>query len=83
MPAELRSRLEAIMAAWVTDEAEREAVLAGEPLAEAMNLDSMALLELVVRLEAGFDVTIDAEDIESLLQSMATIETGLNRLVPG
>ena len=80
MSVELRNRLESLISDWVTDSDERAAVLAGKPLAEAMNVDSMALLDLVVRIEEAFAVVIEAENLEALLQSIDTIEAGLSRL---
>lgn len=81
MSIDIRERLNAIMSEWVTDDDERAAVLAGQPFKQAMNVDSMAFLQLVIKLETSFDVTIDAGDIEEMFESLVSLESGLAKLI--
>lgn len=80
MSQALRSRIESVFASFVHDQTEYEAIVAGAPLADAMRIDSMAFLELVVRLESECGVSIGHERIEAAFETIDTLHEHLAAL---
>ncbi len=80
MSQELRTRIESVFASFVHDKTELEAIVAGAPFSDALHIDSMAFLELVVRLEAECGVSIGHEHIETAFENIDSLYQHLSVL---
>jgi hypothetical protein len=69
----LDERLLAVLRRYVTDPAEWQAMLEGEPLLQSTGLDSLSVVNLVTELELIFDLRFDADTLAETLQDIHTL----------
>lgn len=73
MSTEKREQLVELLAGFIGDEQVLQEALNGGPLVSALAMDSMRLLDLVVRLEERFGVSFEYADIDRALASFDSL----------
>jgi acyl carrier protein len=67
------ARCLSVLEAFLIREGELDQVATGGPLLASGSLDSLAFANLVVALENEFHVQVDAEDLDQIFASLATL----------
>ena len=73
MPDAIQSRVYAILEDYVSDSQELAAVQRGENFDQALSLDSIGYLELVVALELAFGLSFDVEHMQSAFHNVHSL----------
>ena len=68
-----RQELVQLLDQFIDDKSELQAIMDGAPLRSTLSMDSMRLLDLVVRIEERFGVSFEYEDIDRALESFDTL----------
>ena len=70
---EVKDRILGILERFVTDKGELDALSRGEPIVQALTIDSLAVLQLVNEFESVFNVRFDYESIEMAFKDIHTL----------
>jgi acyl carrier protein len=68
-----KSRCLEVLASFLVQPGEREAVAGGAPLFTSSSIDSLTLVNMVVALEQAFSTDIDAEDLEATFKDIDSL----------
>jgi len=78
MPKEVKDRIRRVFLRFVTEEGELDAVFSGEPILNALSIDSLTMLNLVNELERDFGVRFDYDTIERVFEDIHTLSAFLS-----
>ena len=78
MATEVKERIREVFLRFVPEEDELDAVFSGEPILNALSIDSLTMLNLVNELERDFDVRFDYETIERAFEDIHTLAAFLS-----
>ncbi len=78
MATDVKDRIREVFLRFVPEEAELDAVFSGEPILDALSIDSLTMLNLVNELERDFDIRFDYETIERAFEDIHTLAAFLS-----
>lgn len=73
MAGELNDRIQQVLRRYVEDDGEMQAVFRGDPILDALSVDSLTMVHIVSELEKEFGIRFDPETIEDTFKNINTL----------